>query len=200
MEHKLKIYITPTAWLKLKYYVLEAKSEISGLGISKKDGDSIIVKDILLFHQECSSAHTDLDKKDIAKFLTEAHEKGMDTKDLNVWWHSHADMGVFWSFTDNENIDGFIHSEYMISIVANKELQTLARVDIYDPLRVIIDQVPLDILWTNNNLQAKIKKEVLEKVKEDPIITPDPPILPRLWPRKDDDGFLDHLGGGYLIS
>ena len=161
------IEITPEAYLKLKYYVLNADDEISGLGISKIIDEQILVTDIFLLEQESAGASTELDEKAISKLIAYLHKtKKIDVATLNVWWHSHADMSVHWSPTDDANIEQFVNSKYLISLVYNKELEYKARLDLYKPFRITIDIDSVTLAIENAELQKKIVKEIAKKVKK----------------------------------
>jgi hypothetical protein len=50
---------------------------------------------------------------------------------------------VFWSSTDDENINGLANGEYLVSIVVNKKRDTMCRLDQYHPCHVYIT----DVVW-----------------------------------------------------
>ena len=127
------LILSQKAFLKMRYYTRFADGEISGIGKTTvdKDGD-ILVEDIMIFKQVCSGASTELDEGDQAKFLFDLKKNGESPKNWNVWWHSHDNMAVMWSSTDDGTIEdhGSIHT-YLISIVTNKKGEYKARLDIF---------------------------------------------------------------------
>lgn len=129
----MKLIITPVAHLKLQNYTQLTKYEISGMAKSTIDEDkNIIVTDVIIFKQECSAANTEIDDEAQAKFLNELMQKEERTEDWNIWWHSHCDMGVFWSTTDDATIKNHINGQsYLISLVVNKADDCKARLDIF---------------------------------------------------------------------
>lgn len=131
------IILSPKAYQKMKYFVLNTPVEVSGMGKSKFiDNETILVQDIEILKQENSFADTILDEAAMAKFLQEKIE---ESESWNIWWHSHADMGSFWSITDERTIEETTGGNYLISIVTNKKLKTLARFDLFNPLRLTLE-------------------------------------------------------------
>lgn len=128
------IIFTPTAYQKIKHFTLQAKGEISGLGqsehINKRD---ILVKDIIILKQETTEGSTTLDEGAMAKFLSEKMKAEEDVASWNIWWHSHADMYSFWSATDDSTIETTTGGSHLFSIVINKRMSILARLDIFRP-------------------------------------------------------------------
>jgi hypothetical protein len=115
----MKVYITPQCHSKIMYFVRKAKVEISGLGRVQKAADgSMVVTSVYLLKQENGPASTDIDPEAMATLLYESRN---DPGDLNFWWHSHVDMGVFWSGTDMQTIYDFGGKGYLLATVFNKK-------------------------------------------------------------------------------
>jgi hypothetical protein len=132
------IYISHDAKQRLDLYIEYAPGEISGLGKVVKFGENLLVTDVYLFEQETSPASTSLGQEDVAKFLTHWVQKGLDPAELKLWWHSHDQLDLFWSVTDEETIQMF-DVNWMVSIVGNKYNQYMARLDLKDPCKIILD-------------------------------------------------------------
>lgn len=131
------IIFSPKAYQKIKYFVRNTPHEISGMGKSRFiDNKTILVQDIEILKQENSFADTILDEAAMAEFLQEKIE---ESESWNIWWHSHADMASFWSVTDEQTIEETTGGNYLISLVINKKLKTLARFDLFKPLRVTLN-------------------------------------------------------------
>ena len=160
-----KIYIGHVAKQKLDLYIKKVHTEISGLGIVEQHENDFLIIDILLFEQTASSAATDLSEEDISIFMVDCIRKGIDTSKLKLWWHSHANMGVFWSATDENTIKLFDNG-WMISLVGNRKGEILSRLDIYDPIRFTLGNLELKtIIETDPLLEKQIEDEIAEKVK-----------------------------------
>jgi len=139
MNDMLQIKISSDAYLKLKYYVTNSDDEVSGLGKCENINGNITITDILLFEQKVSSASTVLDEEAMAKFMNDRMVAGDDISKYTVWWHSHANMGVFWSITDEVTITSLDQHSFIISLVTNKELEMLVRLDMNRPLEVSVN-------------------------------------------------------------
>ena len=163
--------------LKLKYFVDIADGEISGMAKSVYDeeNDEIIVEDLIIFEQECTAATTDISDESMAKFLFELSKNGEDPSHWNLWWHSHADMDVFWSGTDDATIQEHIGTnDYLISLVANKKGELKARLDVFPTdkshfkkvMFKTYDLIPKREEDEITNLEAKAEIEEIEELKK----------------------------------
>ena len=165
-KHQTMIYILPEAKMKLDAYVGLAKGEISGLGkvIRLKKG-TLLIQDLFIFDQKCTPSETVLDSSAVADFMTDMISAGEDPSCVRLWWHSHADMKVFWSTTDDATIFGF-NNEWMLSLVTNFFGDYLCRVDSFQPMQMTAYDVPLQVFL---EMEAKtleiLGKEVETKVK-----------------------------------
>lgn len=161
------VYITPKAKAKLDLYVAEVPAEVSGLGtveIFGKEKNAFLITDVFLFKQECTGVETKLSSGDVSRFLIESIKAGHDPALIKCWWHSHVDMPVFWSATDDFTAGSFANG-FMLSLVANKHREYLCRLDLYEPFRFTVDNLPLEVLFTEDlALREMIKREVKEKV------------------------------------
>lgn len=159
-----RVFISLEAKQKLDLYIKHTDSEISGLGEVKIFENNFLIKNIYLFKQECTGITTDLSQEDIAKFLLESVQLGVDPSGLKLWWHSHVNMETFWSPTD-KGTAGKFGNGWMMSIVGNKKGDYLARFDLYSPIRLTIDNLKLEVFQSvSDELEEEIKKEIEEKV------------------------------------
>lgn len=115
----MKVYISPECRAEIMHYVNKSPIEVSGLGrVQKTTNGDLMVTKVYLLEQENTSSTTDLDEDAVAKLMYETRE---DEGDLNFWWHSHVNMGVFWSGTDMSTIKQFGKNGYLLSTVFNKK-------------------------------------------------------------------------------
>lgn len=164
----MKIILTSQTYLKLKYYVLGCDDEISGIGQSQYvNQDTIKITDIVIFKQDVSGGSTDLNKDEMANFLSEKLKRDGDASDWNVWWHSHASMGTFWSGTDDDTIKSFLSDGYIIALETNHKLDFIARIDVFKPFKHTIEDIDVEIdIEEDPRLYDKITKEIKEKVSK----------------------------------
>ena len=159
------LYILPRALKRVMYYAQAADGEVSGLGtIVKRDG-KYIVDDVFLLEQESSGADTELNPEAISTLMVDMMKKNEDPSKLKFWWHSHVNMGVFWSGTDDACAET-LSREFAFSLVVNKAGEKLCRLDIYNPIRITFNHIKLEeIVEQDEELKAVCEKEVKEKVK-----------------------------------
>ena len=167
------IYISHTAHQKMKLWVEMAKGEISWLGSItelKNKGNiyGFLVEDIHLLKQVCSPTNTVLDDQSVGAFLTEMAMQGQDVSNIRGWLHSHAQMKVFWSGTDETCIQNLANSNYLVSVVTNKNGDILARVDIFKPFHITLNDLKVEVYYPKDpGLSEFCKVEFATKVTED---------------------------------
>ncbi len=153
--------------MQLEHFVDGVDTEISGLARShlNKDGD-VIVDEFKIFKQVCTGGSTDLDSADMSKWIGDLAKKGKDTKDWNVWWHSHAHISSYWSTTDDNTIESHAGGiAYIISIVTNKKKDIKARLDIF-PKNDSPFEVKKRAVVTEENLDVEVEGRTLNKTQE----------------------------------
>lgn len=193
-----KLTIYREDYLKLVAYALEAKGEISGfLKVTEhQDGQGYHIHAPIIFEQECTGVTTDLDTTSVAKFFDNIVrvQKG-DPTEYRCWWHSHVDMDVFYSGTDNKSIDEFTEDwGFVIGITVNRKGEIYTRIQYNNPLWIELENVPLVIKETlSNDMLDKIKADVASMVKEktytSSIVTTKKDVI------DTDDGYAPY--GGY---
>ena len=115
----MKVIIPKNIHEEIDFYVQRSPVEVSGLGRVKKhdNGDMEVVK-VYLLDQVNTGTSTELEDKAVTKLMYESRK---DEGDLTFWWHSHVDMGVFWSGTDMATIREFGSNGYLVATVFNKK-------------------------------------------------------------------------------
>lgn len=172
-----KVFITPEAKRALDTYIDLCPLEISGLGKVMRVGKIFLVYTVELFAQEVTAGSTDLDTETLQKFLLEIVKAGGNPEEYKLWWHSHVNGGCHWSQTDEDTCDRFKNG-WMLSVVANKHGEYLARLDIYEPVRITLDRLQFEVrAFADDELIAKLKEEVAAKVHERPVL-PGPAFVP----------------------
>jgi len=139
------LYIDPVCAKKIKYWTEAATGEVSGLGIVEEENGKTVVREVFILDQEASGSETELKPEAVAKLMTDLMQEGKDPGKLKFWWHSHVDMGCFWSGTDDECAET-LSNEFAFSTVVNKRGESRTRLDIYDPFRITIDNLSLILL------------------------------------------------------
>jgi hypothetical protein len=166
----MKIIFKFAAFKKFRAYIHSVETEISGFGRVEKDGDNLIITDVRIFPQIVSGSHTVMDARALAAFWDELIVAGEDIGKWKLWWHSHVNMAALFSSTDHATIEEFDtempEENWMLSIVSNKMGKSLCRVDIFQPIRCTINDIPWDLdIVGEENVEIDVQQEVGEKVK-----------------------------------
>jgi hypothetical protein len=164
------VVLSHDAWQKLDAWTLMAPGEVSGLGTVEVCenymglGTVFLVEDIFLLEQAATGASTVLNPAAVAKLMTEQIRAGVDTSKLKFWWHTHANMQVFFSGTDHSTIEGFEQAPWVLSLVTNKRQEYLARLDIRHPY-ITMEGLSVFAQRSSTGLANQLLRELVEKVK-----------------------------------
>ncbi|MCC6477562.1 hypothetical protein IT157_10955, partial [bacterium] len=170
----IKVQVDARALQKLWLWTDCAKGEVSCLGLVEEIADvntslttALIVTDFFLVKQECTADETDMDSADVARLLAELESKGINSRKLRCWAHSHGSMGVFWSGQDEQCIAGLANGEWMLSLVVNKRRDSIMRLDQYHPAHLYLPDVAWDVVYPLvDGLAEACFSEFKAKVKE----------------------------------
>jgi hypothetical protein len=129
------------------------------------------ISEVHLFEQKNSPAHTEIAPEAVAHLATQLREEGKG-RELGFWWHSHVNMGVQWSGTDDKNMMEWVYSKNLISVVMNKRGEMTWALDMYTPVRVSLDQSDLEVIILKGGedytefCQNEMAKYVKEPIKQ----------------------------------
>ncbi len=151
------IQFTVEAYLKQKNLIEIAPAEVTWLGVVEKVENVYIIEDIIIPKQEVSSTTCEIDSDDLVNYA-HLHDR------IRFWGHSHANMGVFASATDESTMRLFSDScDYFIRFIANKRGEYT--LDFFDYQRgVVIEGLGYEIV--SDELRREVENEFKEKVKE----------------------------------
>lgn len=118
----IEIHYPLAVYQKIMHWVKKSNYEVSGFGNVKYDKKNKIftVVDAFLVKQQNTSASTTTDEADLGKLMYE-QDKAFGDGSVKLWWHSHADMNVFWSGTDLDTIKKYGGNGYIVATVFNKK-------------------------------------------------------------------------------
>lgn len=118
MRAMSKILIKEEVYDKVMHWVQSsAPNEVSGFGkVTINDKGEFEINEAYLIEQEVGGAHTDIDAKGLAKLMYESKD---EPGQLRWWWHSHANMQVFWSGQDKATIEELGKQGWIIATVFN---------------------------------------------------------------------------------
>jgi len=134
MKMRNKIFINPMAQAQIDNWVKICPQEISGLGTVELTPEGhFYVDQVYLLDQEVSASETELDEEAVIKLMASLPPAKQEK--LRFWWHSHVNMGVFWSSVDHACMQKLRSTvtDFLVSIVYNKKGEQKARVDVMSP-------------------------------------------------------------------
>jgi hypothetical protein len=107
-------------------------NEVGGMGYVSFDPETreFYVDEVFLVPQEVSGGHVTITGEAVAYGMEKAFADGR-LEDLRFSWHSHNNMQVFWSNTDEGGINSYLRggAPWLLSIVTNNDAHMLARLD-----------------------------------------------------------------------
>jgi hypothetical protein len=174
LQLAMRIQVDAVAMQKLWQWTEIARGEVSALGLVEeiRDADtglitSLLVTDFMLCKQSCTMDETVMDAASIAELITGLEAKGIDSRKLRCWAHSHGGMSVFWSGTDDDCIAGLANGEYLLSLVVNRKHDSMMRLDQFSPCHLYVNDVVWEIYYPHvDGLAERCLEEFRSKVQE----------------------------------
>lgn len=155
-----RVSMLPEVYDKIMWWVNRSPIEISGFGKVQFINGVPTVTSAYLVEQVNTSADTEIDDKALSKLMYQTRE---DAGHMNFWWHSHVNMGVFWSGTDHAAIEQIGKHGWCLATVFNKKAEQRTAIyqggsDFFPPIWV--DNLDLEIATRMNqeiidNLEAE---------------------------------------------
>ena len=174
-EH-ITLVIPMNVYYQMMTYVKLLDDEINGLGLIEKIGGATYrVSEIFLLKQTVSKSACDIDPAAMAQLMEKLINEGKNPSMLRFWWHSHNTMGTFWSGTDERTGKQFAGTEYLFSLVANHKEEMRAKMNIFQPVELSIDNITILIETPSaqESLIEDCKKEIEECVStEETVFVP----------------------------
>lgn len=134
-----KVIINDMVFLKIMHWINKSEDEVSGLGWIKQEKDGTIrVIDAILLPQKNTGVTSDIDPQDVGKAM---YEMRNSEGEMRWYWHSHVNMGVFWSQTDFDTIKKLSAAGWFVSSVFNKRKEIKTCLSTVEPWPAIIDDV-----------------------------------------------------------
>lgn len=156
-----QVFITLAALKKIQCFVRLAQGEINGLGLVERWGDDFLITDAFILKQKATPGGVETDPMALNSFVAECEAPSK----LKFQWHSHGNGGVGFSLMDIETIEGYT-SDFMISLVLNKQGRYRCRLDLYQPFYLGFEVPLLVIVPLEEELLNFCRQEIDQKVKE----------------------------------
>ena len=135
------VYITAKAHGKMLALVKNCDIEIAWMASVHRDDDNdFVIRDVYVPLQECGAASTDISEDGDAELMMELLGQGLasEVNALRCWGHSHVDMAVNPSGTDDDTTQKFIDnlsevgSDHFIRLIGNKRGDLMCHVYLMD--------------------------------------------------------------------
>lgn len=173
----------------MRYAHMFSPKECSGTGLVERvdydDGSvEFVVTKVYLPNQINTGGTTDIEDEEMARVNTQVVMDGDDPMLHKFHWHSHVDMGVFHSGTDESNYDDMQTGDYAVSLVVNKKYDMLASVHLYAPLRINVLNIevePPQIDFTEYIVADDLQAKMIENYKRVAKFVEDNKPVTRNW-------------------
>jgi hypothetical protein len=159
-----EISVTLEAYRKMRNYVMIHDKEIGWFGTVVNDGNKYVIADVFLPEQEVNGTYNEIGDKTLIKLASELNSEQISR--IKCYGHSHVNMSVSPSGTDNEQVEELTSgSSWFITVINNKrDNWYVAFNDYARGLQFEFDELPLYI-----PKDESIAQEIKEKVKDKPI-------------------------------
>ncbi len=161
------VFLVPEVEQRIRWWTDVARGEMSCLGIADLTPGGFLVSRVFLIHQHCGVAETEMDHAAVARLLAELDAAGEDVSRLRFWQHSHGSLKTFFSSTDEATIRSLANDDWTVSLVVNKAGDQQARVDIWHPVHVVLDELPISTHHADLGLREDCERIFRERVTEE---------------------------------
>lgn len=113
------LIIPDECYRKIMHWINKSDFEVSGFGSLDFDQETGIftVRDVILLKQEVGPASTEISPEALNRAMFQQRDQ---VNPLKWHWHSHVNMGVFWSQDDRELIRNLGQRGWILATVFNK--------------------------------------------------------------------------------
>lgn len=165
------VYISSNAHSKMWSLVKMCDIEISWLStVIREDNGDFLITDVIVPEQTCSSATTEIDKSGVNNMIEEMlnEGRGKDLNDMKCWGHSHVDMNVKPSHTDEGQTKEFLdkRKDFFIRLICNKRGDMGCSVYLRDenlilhePKIIVEDGFENYDDWATEQIELKVEEE-----------------------------------------
>lgn len=165
-----RIFATPVALYKMRYYIDNTDKEIGWLGyVSKLSDNQYLIEDVFLLKQKVHSATTEIDAEALAKLATDLIKQGevgmAKYNKIRMWGHSHVNMSTGASGQDDNQMNEFATSDFYIRLIGNKRGEW--NVCLYDYVdNLLWSGLELELYYDVEVTPEELDKEIKDNVSE----------------------------------
>lgn len=165
-----RIFATPVALYKMRYYIDNTDKEIGWLGyVTKLSDTQYLIEDVFLLKQKVHAATTEIDAEALAKLATDLIKQGEDGMEkynkIRMWGHSHVNMSTGASGQDDNQMNEFATSDFYIRLIGNKRGEW--NVCLYDYVdNLLWSGLELELYYDVEVTPEELDKEIKDNVSE----------------------------------
>ena len=180
----LPLRLTPYAWAKLQRLRDLGDTEVGGFGVSAK-GDLLLVEDICLIRQQCSSVTVRFEDAAVADYFDRQVDRGLAPERFaRIWIHTHPGNSAHPSATDEETFARcFGSADWAVMFILACGGQTYARLRFRTgPGGALVLPVEIDFsepfaasdwaAWDSEYVEAVMPEPVLPQSERRPLLEP----------------------------
>jgi hypothetical protein len=173
----MNLQIPSEHYEKIMRWMKKKPLEVSGFGDLEYDAKTktFTVTDVYLLKQTVSSASTEIDDSHIGTIMYERRDNPLAMK----WhWHSHVNMGVFWSADDRALIKDMAEQGWILASVFNLKGEMKTAFSMYPEfeghkMEFFKDDIPTELVtFYPQDVLAQWDKEYDDMVSERKYIAP----------------------------
>jgi hypothetical protein len=166
-----RVFYAPGIWEQIHYLVAQCSKEVGWLGLVEKIDNDYLITEIFVPEQIVNGAETDISSNAMAALALQLLAENKDPSKLRYWGHSHVNMAVSPSSTDETQVAEYLETcNYFIRGIYNKRSET--KVDIYDRDRGVAYQcVTNSTCYLTKEMTDKLDALIKANVKERPAVT-----------------------------
>lgn len=157
-----------SAWQKMIAIAEAAKpNEVLALILGRAEENNLLVTDLFIPNQEVTGGHCAM-KTD--KLLTDFMIE--HSGEVIGWWHSHVNMGTFYSGEDNQTLNNFGADEvqYAVGLVFSLPNEIKGWLKIFKPIELDKIELNVSVRWNQDEEIIKLcEEQVKQRVANKPV-------------------------------
>jgi len=165
------VYYTAEVWLTIQHIVKVSTGEIGWLGLVEEGDGYYIIREVFILKQVVTGTTTEIEPEAMLDLTMQLLDEDKDPSMLRYWGHSHVNMQVRPSGTDEKQVSEYLkHANWFIRGIYNKRNDS--KVDVYD--------VPGDVIHQcveNTIIPRRLSKDAIaeiDKILKENISRPTP--------------------------
>lgn len=159
------VFFSEQAFKDMMVLVTETRTEVGWLGTVRREDGDFYIDEIFVPGQEVSGRTTDMTTAGLAeltKDLIKQKRAAEVCNNLLFWGHSHVDMGVEPSKTDDDQMDKFSYNDFFIRGIFNKRGDCKIWIYLYE-YGLIIEDCPWAIFVEAEEKRVDQLRKLVEK-------------------------------------